>query len=480
MDSSDQIGRITPAGVTVEFPIPNFPGADSSWYGGMTTGPDGNLWFAISSLNPAYPGRIGRITPAGDVTEFATHSEPNQITVGPDGNLWFTADFAIGRITPAGVVTEFPLPVVDFSGPESITAGPDGNLWFTLPGFDKIGRIGRITPAGQIVSFSVPFLTVGRGPYGITAGPDGNLWFTQADRIGRMSPAGAVTLSIPTGFRENDPITVGPDGNLWFTQLAGADQIGRITTGGVITEYAVPVAQRPVRAITKGPDGNLWFTQPLVSLVGRLNLQGTAQSWLDRVYQDLLNRPGDPAGEAAWTNLLNHGASRQTVVTMIEQSAEYRSDEVGKLYQQLLHRNADAQGLNAFVNALGSGATILQVEAAMAGSPEFFQNAGGSNQGFVTALYSNLLHRAPDPGGQAMALVALNGGVSRQAVAGAVLSSPEFYADLVTSLYIQFLQRAPDSFGFNLSVQALGNGFSEEGLVAVLLGSDEYFASITD
>ena len=97
MDSSDQIGRITPAGVTVEFPIPNFPGADSSWYGGMTTGPDGNLWFAISSLNPAYPGRIGRITPAGDVTEFATHSEPNQITVGPDGNLWFTADFAIGR-----------------------------------------------------------------------------------------------------------------------------------------------------------------------------------------------------------------------------------------------------------------------------------------------------------------------------------------------------------------------------------------------
>jgi hypothetical protein len=47
-------------------------------------------------------------------------------------------------------------------------------------------------------------------------------------------------------------------------------------------------------------------------------------------------------------------------------------------------------------------------------------------------------------------------------VVGAVLSSPEFYADPVTSLYIQFLQRAPDSFGFNLSMQALGNGFSEE------------------
>jgi hypothetical protein len=69
-----------------------------------------------------------------------------------------------------------------------------------------------------------------------------------------------------------------------------------------------------------------------------------------------------------------------------------------------------------------------------------------------------------------MALAALSGGGSRQAVAAAVLSSPEFYADLVSSLYGQFLQRAPDSFGFNLSMQALGNGFSEDGLVAVPLG----------
>ena len=136
--------------------------------------------------------------------------------------------------------------------------------------------------------------------------------------------------------------------------------------------------------------------------------------------------------------------------------------------------------MNSFINALGSGATILRVEAAIAGSPEFFQNAGGTNQGFVNALYSDLLHRAPDPGGQAMTLAALNGGISRQAVAGAVLSSPEFYADLVASLYSQFLQRSPDPFGFNLSMQALGKGFSEEGLVAVLLGSDEYFLSSAD
>jgi Domain of unknown function (DUF4214) len=139
----------------------------------------------------------------------------------------------------------------------------------------------------------------------------------------------------------------------------------------------------------------------------------------------LLNRSVDPVGEAGWTNLLNQGVSRQIIVGVIEQSVEYRTDEVERLYQQLLNRNADAQGLNGFVNALGSGATILQVEAAIVGSPEFFQDAGGTNQGFVTALYGDLLHRAPDPGGQAVALAALSGGVGPQAVAAAVLSSQD-------------------------------------------------------
>jgi virginiamycin B lyase len=35
----------------------------------------------------------------------------------------------IGRITPAGVITEFSEGLTD--SPSGITAGPDGNLWFT-------------------------------------------------------------------------------------------------------------------------------------------------------------------------------------------------------------------------------------------------------------------------------------------------------------------------------------------------------------
>ena len=76
------------------------------------------------SRGPTGDGKIGRITTAGDITEFSLPndaSRPYGIAAGPDGNLWFTEGYyqqylaersasRIGRITTAGVITEYPLP----------------------------------------------------------------------------------------------------------------------------------------------------------------------------------------------------------------------------------------------------------------------------------------------------------------------------------------------------------------------------------
>ena len=69
----------------------------------------------------------------GGVAEFpipTATSISQEIVLGPDGNLWFTEQTAdrIGRITPAGVVTEFTVPAS--RGRTGITVGPDGNIWF--------------------------------------------------------------------------------------------------------------------------------------------------------------------------------------------------------------------------------------------------------------------------------------------------------------------------------------------------------------
>src|SRR4051812_28445342 len=55
-------------------------------------------------------------------------------------------------------------------------------------------------------------------------------------------------------------IVAGPDGNLWFTE-SGANNIGRISATGVITEFPIPTADSGPSAIAAGPDGNLWFTE---------------------------------------------------------------------------------------------------------------------------------------------------------------------------------------------------------------------------
>src|SRR5688572_30172734 len=67
--------------------------------------------------------------------------EPSGITSGPDGALWFTelGGDRIGRITLGGTVNEFVVPGAG-SEPNGIVAGPDGALWFTQFGSDQIGR----------------------------------------------------------------------------------------------------------------------------------------------------------------------------------------------------------------------------------------------------------------------------------------------------------------------------------------------------
>ena len=70
---------------------------------GIVTGCDGNLWFAEGND----PGRIGRITPAGVITEFTAGLSPNSFPIGmaagPDDNVWFTEAKDPGRVGKIGV-----------------------------------------------------------------------------------------------------------------------------------------------------------------------------------------------------------------------------------------------------------------------------------------------------------------------------------------------------------------------------------------
>jgi streptogramin lyase len=278
---ANAIGRVNPDGSGFQqYPIPT-PASSPRIiaYGG-----DGNMWFSEHAT-----GRIGRITPAGIISEFALSSpdsQPRAIARARDGNIWIGMFAAgrIGRITPNGTLTEFEIPTPG-AGPRALAAGPDGNVWFSE---FRANKIGRITPAGDVTEFDLP--RPNSGPGDITAGADGNMWFVElggvmdglavdGNRVGRITMDGRVAeFEIPSPDGSPINIAAGPDGNVWYTKGAA---LGRVTPDGEITEF--PVAEGPARAvgISAGSDrqpperlvNRLYFTDPVNNRIGYLTFE---------------------------------------------------------------------------------------------------------------------------------------------------------------------------------------------------------------
>ena len=99
------------------------------------------------------------------------------------------------------------------------------------------------------------FGPTGRGPSGIALGPDGALWFaeTEADKIGRMTTTGRITEFAlppdPSGPNLPGEIVAGPDGAMWFTE-SGVNKIGRIDAGSPTSVFVPPPFVPPLQITT--------------------------------------------------------------------------------------------------------------------------------------------------------------------------------------------------------------------------------------
>jgi len=99
---------------------------------------------------------------------------------------------------------------------------------------------------------------------------------------------------------------------------------------------------------------------------------------------------------------------------------------------------------------------VQQLTALMLGSPDYFENrGGGSNSGFLDALYEDLLNRPIDPATMALDLQALSEGVMTEQLANTVLYSREYDTDVVDVLYVKFLHRTADPTGRSYFVSLL-------------------------
>lgn len=222
---------------------------------GIAMGPDGNMWFTERDAD-----KIGRITPAGVVTEFPVPagSLPFDIAAGHDGNMWFT-EFragAIGRIAMDGTLLP-EIPLTAGAGPTGIAIDAIGQVWVAEPGIGELARYN----ATLMRPLSESRAGITSSPWGVATGPDFAVWFTEigADQLGRHGSmdAGSGERSAPRG----EGIAAGSDGAIWF---AAPNQngysrfvIGRTGTGSV----GLPTASSFPVDIAPGPDGRMWLTE---------------------------------------------------------------------------------------------------------------------------------------------------------------------------------------------------------------------------
>ncbi|HVT57294.1 MAG TPA: protease pro-enzyme activation domain-containing protein [Thermoanaerobaculia bacterium] len=281
--------------------------AGNNSYRGVSGGSCGSGYDPVTGLGSVDANAlVNNWSPAG-APDFGLEAQPADLTLAPGNSITLQVQLASFNSfqvpvalalagVPAGVTASFNPATVSGAGSSTLTltaaaGAATGFTAFTLTGSG--GGLTHSVPVGlrllldtarPALSFSVTPSAL--APIQLAAGPDGAVWFTAisstggGDRIGRVTTGGTVTeFSLPScAAVECFPlgIVAGPDGALWFTE-ADVARIGRITTSGSVSEFALPAgdAQNGVPSIAAGSDGALWFLENgPAPKVGRITTAG--------------------------------------------------------------------------------------------------------------------------------------------------------------------------------------------------------------
>ncbi|HEV3022434.1 MAG TPA: DUF4214 domain-containing protein, partial [Pirellulales bacterium] len=199
------------------------------------------------------------------------------------------------------------------------------------------------------------------------------------------------------------------------------------------------------------------------------------QAYLDHAWLDVFGVAADAATLLTLSAQLDAGLSPAQFATDLVRSAPYYASVITPIYEHYLGRAPDAAGLNYWIGQMQNGLTDEQLVAGFIGSAEYYQHAGGSDVGWVDALYADLLGRAPDATGESYWVAQLAAGAQRGAVAYGFAASLERETTRVEDDYFHYLGRAADQGGLEAWVNAFAHGSTNEDLIAGFLSSSEFY-----
>ena len=448
--------RFSPAQLVNGTPVP------AATISGGTSGLTGPT--AVAFYRPAAPpsggGGFSPPAPANTSTSLTSSANP----VGAGQPLTLTAQVTPN---PGGGTVEFTDGSTDIAGCSGVTVGSGGTA--TCP-----------TTYGSVSTHSIVAKFLGNSASFAAFNPSASASLNQSviPVITSLSPSSGPAVG-------GTVVTVSGGG---FSTTSG----GTTFSFGSNAGKAVTCSSTTTCVTTSPPAGFNGGTVDVTASVGGATSPVVAadqfayqpcpvgsQRFVCHVYADLLMRFPDQTGLADWAGAVNAGVPRSAVALGVLDSPEYRVDLLQQWYGKFLRRQATPAGLSGWLGALGSGAGWDQIESGIIGSPEYFASRGGSTtSGFISAVYSDLLNRAPDAGGAGAWAGFLAAGNSGSAMADQIYGSTEGQSVVVGSVFAAHLGRPATSTDLNLWVPFLtgSSPLPTKDFVAEVIGSPEYYS----
>ena len=365
--------------------------------GGYTLAADGSFSLRASSGTAVYAGHFSN-TGVAIMAQVAAGNGPETVVLVKN-----EGSFSNASIAGSYAFVDFSRGTQDSSSIGTMTINANGT-WTDISTLDLNGVI---TTGNQI-----------SGTYTLSA--DGSITLTSGDSLtGRVSPSGvivlgangydngseiallvrnggpadAVTVNAVAGTAGIDAFMAGPakqsiDGGAGVDTLLFPAARANFTVSRTGASYTVTDKTGVVGADTVSNVEILQFSDSSVRIDATGDGGTAGQAF--RIYQAAFNRASDPSGLGYWTNALESGTSARNVAAGFMATAEFKSlyganptaaQFVTNLYSNVLHRAPDAAGFTYWTGLLNTGALATpDVLASFADSAENRAQVIGSIQ----------------------------------------------------------------------------------------------------
>jgi autotransporter-associated beta strand protein len=336
------------------------------------------------------------------------------------------------------------------------------------------GTVGAITTRGMIrpSEFGLGILHSGNVTFNAGSFLDVVLGVTNLNvtlpKLTQLSVTGTVNLS------GSPMLTL----NLSSTPTVGETLTPITSTGAVTGTFTRLPESSTLTALEFGTPSGWMFRVNYQTNNVVLTALPPNQSYVTRLYLDLLQREPDAGGLTFWTGLLDQNmATRSQVASAFVNSPEYRMQEVNEVYRNFLHRDSDPSGLSGWTQFLVQGHTLEQLEVQIVASSEYLLRRAGANpSNFLAIVIGDAFQRSITQADRSLFGDDSGSNGGRRELAENVFATNEYRQDLVQSYYQRYLQRNVDPGGLTLSLAALDNGLRDEVLITAIVGSPEYLA----